>query len=282
MKTTIRLAGAQIPITPYAQSNVMEIRRAIDWASENSVDYLVTPEASLSGYTADFNNDFNRTVAGLAEIEKYAAKKNVGLCLGTLWDENENGTSIRRNQIRFYQNNGNFLGYVNKHYAIEKDHEIGVVSDYRKHVLPLVVDSSSFIPIGGLVCVDMYGIDGHPSVPGELRKLGANLLIHATNGHRNVDPANGLSMELYKEIQDTWHDINLRRFSFINKIAIVTVDNCYMMDGSEYHGETSSQSGVIINGEWVTSVPRTGTQYFYHDLKIEEIALDIPEEFRST
>ena len=78
MKTTIRLAGAQIPVTPYTQSNVMEIRRAIDWASENNVDYLITPEASLSGYTADFDNNFNRTTDGLAEIEKYAAAKNVG------------------------------------------------------------------------------------------------------------------------------------------------------------------------------------------------------------
>jgi len=281
MKTNIRLAGAQIPVTPYTQTNVMEIRRAIDWASENNVDYLVTPEASLSGYTADFNNDFNRTVDGLAEIEKYAAAKNVGLCLGTLWDENEDGNSVRRNQIRFYQNNGNFLGYVNKHYAIERDQEIGVIGDYRTHALPLIVDSSRFVPVGGLICIDMYGIDGQPCVPGELRKLGANLLIHATNGHRNVAPQNGLSMELDKEIQETWHDINLRRFSFINKMAIITVDNCYMMDGSEYHGDTSSQSGVVINGEWVTSVPRTGTQYFYYDFPLEEIVLDIPEEFRS-
>ena len=282
MKTTIRLAGAQIPVTPYTQSNVMEIRRAIDWASENNVDYLITPEASLSGYTADFDNNFNRTTDGLAEIEKYAAAKNVGLCLGTLWGENENGNTIRRNQIRFYRANGQFLGYVNKHFAIEQDAEIGVVSDYRTHVLPLVIDDASFIPVGGLICVDMYGIDGHPSVPGELRKLGANLLIHATNGHRNVDPQNGLSKELDREIQEIWHDINLRRFSFINKTIIITVDNCYMMDGSEYHGETSSQSGVLINGEWVTSVPRTGTQYFYYDLPLAEIVQDIPEEFRST
>ena len=27
----------------------------------------------------------------------------------------------------------------------------------------------------------------------------------------------------------------------------------------------SSESGVVVNGEWVTNVPRTGTQYFYHD-----------------
>ena len=37
------------------------------------------------------------------------------------------------------------------------------------------------------------------------------------------------------------------------------------MTGEDYDGYTSSESGVVINGEWVTNVPRTGTQYFYHD-----------------
>ena len=38
------------------------------------------------------------------------------------------------------------------------------------------------------------------------------------------------------------------------------------MDGTEYHGQTSSESGVIdAQGNWVTKVPRIGTQYFYYN-----------------
>ena len=57
MKTNIRFGGAQIPVTPFQQKNVKSIKKAIDWAAENNVDYLVTPEASLSGYSTSYYMD---------------------------------------------------------------------------------------------------------------------------------------------------------------------------------------------------------------------------------
>ena len=51
MTKTRRIAGAQIPIfDTNIAFNKYEIFKALDWAKENEVDLLVTPEGSLSGY----------------------------------------------------------------------------------------------------------------------------------------------------------------------------------------------------------------------------------------
>jgi predicted amidohydrolase len=277
MKTTVRFGGAQIPVTPYVQTNLLAIRRAIDWAAENNVDYLVTPEASLSGYTSDFDNALNRIVESLQEVEEYAALKNVGLCLGTVWDEAEYSGQVRRNQIRFYNNTGNFCGTVNKYYCIEDDVKLGISSDNRTGLIPLPV-ADKVIPAGGLICVDMYGVEGGHSLVWQLKGMGAKIILHSTNGVRNIEPTNGLSKELSNKISNDWNDINLRRASFLTRCPILTVDNCYMADGTEYYGNTSSESGVLVDGEWVTKVPRTGTQYFYYDFKVDDIAIDWPNQ----
>ena len=44
----IRYAGAQLPCTEHLDRNIKEIKTAINWAAENKVDYLLTPEGSLS------------------------------------------------------------------------------------------------------------------------------------------------------------------------------------------------------------------------------------------
>ena len=275
MKKTVRFAGAQIPVTPYVQRNLIEIRKAIDWAAENNVDYLLTPEAALSGYTSNFNSAYNNLVSTLHELEIYAASKKVGICLGTIWDEIESTGPARRNQIRCYDRDGVFCGAVNKCFNIEYDREIGISGDYDIRLIALPVENK-IIPTGGLICVDMYGVDGGRGVVCQLQQLGATIMLHSTNGVRNLNPVNNLSKELANSISNDWHDINLRRASFITRIPIITVDNCYMADGTEYHGPTSSESGVLIDGEWVTKVPRSGTQYFYYDFNVDEISINWP------
>ena len=46
----MRIAGAQIPVTNDVKTNFEAIMKACEWAVENKVDYLFTPETSLSGY----------------------------------------------------------------------------------------------------------------------------------------------------------------------------------------------------------------------------------------
>ena len=55
--------------------------------------------------------------------------------------------------------------------------------------------------------------------------------------------------------------------------TIITVDSCttWWWEGDEEDVDyciTSSESGVIDFTGWKTSVPRTGRQYFYHDVDI--------------
>ena len=276
MKNTVRFGGAQIPVTPDIQKNIETIKKAIDWAAENKVDYLVTPEASLSGYYTADDASIKSVATAMSTIEKYAANKKIGLCLGTIWDEIESDKSVRRNQIRFYNQKGLLCGATNKRYAIEFDRKIGVKGDNDATLIPLPI-KDKVIPAGGVICVDMYVVDGQPGPAWKLQLQGAKLLIHSTNAARNVAVNEKLSVELSDKIANDWHDICLRRTSFLTTIPIITVDNCYMADGTEYHGPTSSESGVLINGEWATKIPRTGTQYFYYDFNIDNVAIDWPK-----
>ena len=51
----IIFGGAQIPVTDNINDNIINISKAIEWAADNQVDYLLTPEGSLSGYVPSFN-----------------------------------------------------------------------------------------------------------------------------------------------------------------------------------------------------------------------------------
>jgi predicted amidohydrolase len=275
----IRFGGAQIPVTADISKNITTIKKAIDWAAENNVDYLVTPEASLSGYSPSFNSIPENLIYALEHIESYAAEKKVGLCLGTLWMEEEfNGKQVR-NQIRFYDCDNHWIGSVNKNITIEEDKAANVLRDPVTKGLFLPI-GDKVIPTGGLICVDMYGsvgtVDSVPNIPAKLAFYGAKLFVHSTNGTRGAWINNPLKEEFGESIQDLWHDACFKRNSFIHNIPIITVDNCYMTDGTEYHGNTSSQSGVLIRGKWMTNVPRCGTQYFYYDFNVEDIAISMP------
>ena len=42
----MRIAGAQIPVGSNIQSNKIEILKSLDWAKQNAVDHLLTPEVA--------------------------------------------------------------------------------------------------------------------------------------------------------------------------------------------------------------------------------------------
>jgi len=252
----IRIGGAQIPVTENIQKNISTIKIAVDWASENKVDYLVTPEGSLSGYVTYY--DFEEVQTALTEIEKYSAKKKIGLCLGTMWQEDEYFGRVKRNQIRFY-NDGELIGVTNKTHVIE--HDASLPNDLEKNGVDIhwLTTEKCGLPIVGLICNDLWGHSwlGGKCIINEAQKTGGvGLFIHSTNGERGNDET---------KYFEKWHDAHLRLLSRSSQIPIFTVDNSIHMTGEDYDGETSSESGVVINGEWVTNVPRTGTQYFYHD-----------------
>ncbi len=51
----LRVAGAQLPVSGDVEANTAAIERAVDFAADAQADILLTPEGSLSGYTARFD-----------------------------------------------------------------------------------------------------------------------------------------------------------------------------------------------------------------------------------
>jgi predicted amidohydrolase len=270
---TIRFGVAQIPVTPFQQRNIETIKKAIDWAAENKVDYLVTPEASLSGYSTSYYRDLEFLNSGLHEIEMYAISKNVGLCLGTLWVEyNEPGHEqklVKRNQIRFYTKEGRFLGSTNKQVLTPLDLEIGIVKGEGLAGV-LIPFEDKVIPVAGLICADLYGhLSNYGGLPQQYFTMGAKLLIHSTNAERGLD-------KFKDKLEDQWLEANITRISYL-LFPVISADNSYTMSGEPYTGKTITQSGFCIDGKWVNKVPRTGTQYSYYDFDIKKIAIDLAD-----
>jgi predicted amidohydrolase len=259
----IRFAGAQLPASEDLSKNVTDIKDAIDWAGKNAVDYLLTPEGSLSGYFPGFDTYKGRTAQDLydaaKEVVECAVENNVSLCLGTMWCETDDRFPEgyrKENQIRFYSNFGTFLGSTNKSYTIpEYDQTM------RSDAINIVSIHDDTINAAGLVCNDFWGgpLSKNLSLPIHVvEDLNAQVIFHATNGFKGELPN-------YDEITNAWHEGNLRMLSFSTGVPIITVDSCYKMNGFPYEGNTSSQSGILLSGMWKVKAPRTGIQYFYHD-----------------
>lgn len=261
----VRFAGAQIPCSKILKNNVQTIKTAIDWAVDNQVDYLITPEGSLSGYIKDF--DVPELVDALTEIEQYAANK-VGLCLGTLWTENENDIGVRRNQIRFYSKDGILNRTVDKTIITPYDVMLGIAPSSEHIIVPFLDEQLDLhdIPLiaGAFICADFYGKKEYPDLTRMSFNDGAHIFLHATNAERDVG-------RMYDSVMSDWHNAHLRNISYLAGIPVISVDNSIKMDGTEWNGPTSSQSGVLIGGEWVVTVPRVGTHYFYYDFPLDKL-----------
>ena len=151
------------------------------------------------------------------------------------------------------------------------DTAVGVEAESTLCGILLPATDKIVIPTAGLVCADLYGwCEMKGGLPQQYHNIGVKLYIHATNAERNTDA-------LKDEVEEIWLESWLRRVSLYQSCPIIVADNCYMMDGTEYHGPTMTQSGVIVNGIWMTKVPRIGTQYFHYDFNIDDLAFDQPK-----
>lgn len=260
MKKTLTFAGAQIPVSYDMTKNVETLKRAIDYAESVNADYLTTPEGALTGYIPDFDSRDGRTeqdcIEALKEVVEYSSSKNIGLFLGTMWLETEpDGVVTRRNEIRVYDKDGNYINHVNKtlpNFRYEGD--VAPSQGYN----PVWLPEAPTLHILCLICNDMWGsvIEKGPCVPVIGEENGCHLIIHATNALKvHENPIHG-------KVFEKWHNAWLEMMSLYTKTPIITCDSSYEMTGEEYNGPTASQSGVVSHGEWKTDVPRIGEQYF--------------------
>lgn len=301
-KVSVRFAGAQIPVTRDISTNIESIKEAIDYAADVKADYVVTPEAALSGYYREFcetPEDQHNLIMAESEVINYAKSKEIGLCLGTLWMENEMGGQIKRNQMRYFNKFGSLLGSYNKIQTIKSDNVIpGVFSE------PVIGNEELFIPgnnghpsvelsnstglfdVSTLICNDMYGENQYGTAIARRalfslknRKNPVELVIHPTFGFRgdelcepllnpiNADGTDPTANSITKSFED-WHRSHLEMLSYSTNHSFLVVDTCSSMNSEMSKHNTSSPSGVVVNGEWVTDVPRKGKQFFYHDFKL--------------
>jgi hypothetical protein len=271
MSETITFGGAQIPVTTEIDDNVIIIKQAIDWASENSVDFLATPEGSVSGYSPWFNQTITseKIQSAIDSVVDYAVEKSVGLFLGTKYKISDGMRTF--NQIRVYDKSGVLQGIHNKRAVVEwdnverPDNENMMIKnielkfkDKKILVLPLICNDL-WGPLGG----DGVVINAHLFNP-DFNKSKAHIIIHNTNAFRD-------DLFVVDDVLYEWNSAVIRYYSYDSKSIIMSTDNSSSMEGHEYTGRTASRSGIAMNGTWLTEEKNKGIYYFKHTFDLEKL-----------
>ena len=253
---SIRVAGIKMSVSNDIKANIESIRKAIDYARQEKADILLTPEGSLSGYTSSFDKESAKKA--LEEILNYASQSKVGLALGTCFYEDDNKCY---NEIRFYDSEGNFLGFHSKILRCGdfKDCTKGEINDF--YTTPLRTFEFKGIIIGGLICNDLWANPACTTLPDthlsqQLSKMGARIIFHAVNGGREDSELSNIFWD--------YHLTNLRIRAMSGGVWIVTADNSYPLNL-----RSSSPSGVLSpEGKWVCETEAKGVQYFAYTIDI--------------
>jgi len=257
MMTQLRVAGMQMNVTGDIAQHVATISQAIDRASAAGADILLTPEGSLSGYTPVF--DVDKVEAALAAVTELARQRKVGLALGTCYRESD---GLIYNQIRFYDRDGQYQGFHSKILRCGSMTEptVGEINHYA--TTPLRTFTLKGVPIGGLICNDMWANPActpmpDPHLTHQLAGQGARVIFHAVNGGRNGG-------QWSRDVVWPFHEMNLRMRAAADKVWIVTVDNS---DPSSQ--PCSAPSGVIDpTGQWACQAASQGEQFFVYTLTL--------------
>lgn len=263
----MRIAGAQIPVAREVSENFKTIMKACEWAVENNVDYLITPEASLSGYDAPgFTiHTCKETEEAMNKLVEYASKHKLGLIIGTLWMEDKdklNGPfyGFKSNQLRFYNTEGKYIGSVKKSKIVSFDQDCEKGTD-----TPIITltKGDEKLKIGALICNDLVGnyYWGGDNLARELAHEQVNLIIHCSNTQKDQG-------EYVKKIHDDFHDACLRFMAYATNCPILSVDNPWHIFGIETDVGTSFTSGIYLPLEALHQAPKTGTHYFYFDPQV--------------
>lgn len=269
----IRIAGAQIPVTKDIYKNVSHIKAALDWAYENKVDFLLTPEGALSGYLNSYEELENMPlIEQERELVAYAAKKGVALILGTEYIKDIPSGKVKCSQVRYYDDATVLVGEYDKQMPIPAENAyIGNGPEQPIRYNGFGSRGPYDFKAGTFICNDMWGqLKGKTITIPDMhfyKHYQTDIIFHASNGFRGPEAGDEFNNKKLKEFAD----INLWMHSRFG-IPILTVDNCYKNNGEFYDGLTSSTSGVILNGEWLVKAAPSGTDYFYYDFDFEVLA----------
>lgn len=258
-KTTIRVAGAQIPVTRDVRTNREALFRALDYAAAEKAEVLVTPEGSLSGYWPGF--DARATRDALEEVVRRAAERKIALVLGTCFEEDD---GRRYDQQRFYAKDGTFLGFHAKILLcrrVSRPGEKGEIDFF--HSKPLEVFALESLRVGGLICNDLWANPEwtpmeDPHLTQRLAERGARVIFHSVNS------GSGEGEEL--ELNRAFHETNLRLRARAGRLWIVVAD------AADPEGTRASQcpSGIVgPEGRWVLKVSDPGERFFAYTIRVD-------------
>jgi predicted amidohydrolase len=257
----LRVAGAQIPVVPDIQKNLVAITRAIDYAVAEKADVLVTPEGSLSGYTHEFDAD--AVSRALGEVIRRARKGHLALALGTCFEEPADHR--RYDEVRLYDQDGEHLGFHAKILLCRKvaDPSAKGEIDFFK-TRPIRTFQLAGLAVGALVCNDMWANpewtpQDDPHLLLQLSRLGARVVFLAVNSGQSE----GSELALIRQ----YHEANLRLRARTARVWIVSAD------AADPRGELSSQapSGVVDpNGNLVVTTKPEGEQMFAYTIDLRK------------
>lgn len=251
---SFQLAGIQMNVTDDIQKNKEEIIRAIRKAGRSRVDFLVTPEGSLSGYTSQFDQD--KLLPALREVTAVAREFKVGLMLGTCYKESFPEGEFCYNQVRLYSPMGEFMGAYSKILRCSPlaHPGTGEMIDFVEGKLKTFEWQGR--KFGVLICNDLWATPGYTTIPNpylawKLKQDGAEFIIHCINSGTD-------------QRYQPFHESSAELWAFSLKIPIMEVN------AAQESKAINARSG-LINSEGVRdiTVPDSGTQFFI--IRIPEI-----------
>ena len=254
MPGKVRVSGVQMTVSRDVAANEKRIVRAIDQAAADKADFLLTPEGSLSGYWTGF--DRTEVAVAVERLAGHARAAGVGLALGTCYKELEGDKEYCYNQVRIYTPDGELLGWHAKILRCSPlDHPgTGEMTDYVEGTLRTFEHGG--VKFGALICNDLWATPGwttmpNPYLPWQLRRMGAELILHAINSGRDLR-------------NRPFHESSVALWCYKLGIHIVEVNAS--------HGEdpVNARSGVVgPDGEWVVMAAEAGEAQFTCDIVID-------------
>jgi predicted amidohydrolase len=242
------IGGCQLPVTQDVAKNIIEIKKAIDWASENNIEIIGTPECALSGYMWEPSSETDprvvQVVNGLTEIADYAKNKNVDVVLGTAFYNDNNKWA---NTQKFIVNGS----VVHTHYktiVFEPEYTPGdgvSILEYKG------------VKIAGLICNDfwanpMFWPDAGKLI-NKLKTERVQIVFLSANVPKEYSVGNCMS---------NWVNTCVEMYSVSGDWTTVVCDSSYLITGEPYSGKTMAQSGICGSRlQWVKAREHS-TDYF--------------------
>jgi len=252
-QNNLRIAGLQMDVSSNIEENESTIVRYLNSLKDQNIDFLITPEGSLSGYTSHFDGD--ELKKSLVRVQEVARNLNIGLVLGTCYKESIDGKEYCYNQARVYLPDGTFLGAYSKILTCSplENPGTGEMMEYvQGNIKTFSVNNVEF---GILICNDLWATPGYttlpnPYLPWKMQEAGAKAIFHIINSGTNL---------MYKD----FHEASVELWAMTLKMPIIEVNAAH---GSK---EINARSGIINSeGKRTKTADSTGEQIFIYDLEL--------------